>query len=53
MSAVPPYGVPLEDYAEALPETAQPTAPEPEGDAGHLLPQAAWDAVVRDAEARR
>lgn len=40
----------IEDYARALPETAQPTAPEPEEDAGHLLPQEDWDTVVRAVE---
>lgn len=41
---------PIEDYAEAWPETARPTAPEPEVDAGHLLPEDAWARVVADAE---
>ena len=53
MSGPTPDGAPIEDYAEALPETAQPTAPEPEEDLGHLLPQDAWDEVVRAAEEQR
>ena len=48
-----PDGAPIEDYDYALPETAQPTAPEPDEDAGHLLPQDAWDEVVRAAEEQR
>ena len=47
-----PANPPIEDYDTALPETAQPTAPEPDEDVGHLLPQEAWDEVVRAAEER-
>jgi len=44
-----PDGAPLEDYATALPATAQPTASEPDDD-GHLLPDEVWAKVVADAE---
>lgn len=44
---------PIEDYATAWPETAQPTAPEPAEDDGHLLPDDAWAEVVAAAEADR
>lgn len=40
----------IEDYATAWPQTAVPTAPEPEGDPGHLLPEDVWAAVVASAE---
>ena len=53
MTQPTPDGAPIEDYDTAVPETARPTAPEPVEDAGHLLPQEAWDEVVRDAEADR
>lgn len=48
-----PDGLPLEDYATALPRTAQPTAGEPAEDAGHLLPEDEWAKVVADAERDR
>lgn len=41
---------PIEDYATAWPETAQPTAPEPTDDPGHLMPDADWAAVVAAVE---
>lgn len=41
---------PIEDYAQAWPLTAQPTATEPAEDTGHLLPDEAWQRVVADAE---
>lgn len=41
----------IEAYAIAWPTTAEPTAPEPDGDDGHLLPDAAWSDVVAGAEA--
>jgi hypothetical protein len=45
-----PGGEPIEEYATALPQTAQPTAPEPADDGGHLLPDDVWATVVADAE---
>jgi hypothetical protein len=53
VTAPTPDGAPIEDYAEALPETAQPTAPEPDEDTGHLLPAEDWQRVVRGAEEDR
>lgn len=50
MSQPTPDGAPIDDYAEALPQTAQPTAPEPDEDAGHLLPAEDWRRVVAGAE---
>lgn len=44
---------PIEDYATAWPQTAQPTADEPRDDPGHLLPDEVWSAVVADAEVNR
>lgn len=44
---------PIEDFAMAWPETAQPTAPEPLDDPGHLLPADVWAAVEATAEAGR
>lgn len=41
---------PIDDYDRALPETAQSTAPEPDEDDGHLLPQEVWDEVVKTVE---
>jgi hypothetical protein len=41
---------PIEDYATAWPETAQPTADEPAGDPGHLVPDDVWAAVQADVE---
>jgi hypothetical protein len=43
----------IEDYAQATPETAQATAPEPTDDAGHILPADAWAAVVAAVEGSR
>lgn len=45
-----PDGAPIEDYATALPETAVPTAPQPPGDDGHLLPDDDWATVAAAAE---
>lgn len=53
MSQPTPDGSPIEDYDVALPETAQPTAPEPDEDAGHLLPADVWATVVAAAEGDR
>lgn len=41
---------PIEDYAQAWPQTAQATAEPPPGDPGHLVPDDVWTAVVADAE---
>jgi hypothetical protein len=41
---------PIENYATALPETAQPTTEEPQEDAGHLLPADVWAQVVAAVE---
>lgn len=41
---------PIEDYATAWPQTAQPTAAEPDEDPGHLVPDDVWAAVVAAVE---
>lgn len=46
--AEPEY--PIEDYAQAWPETAQPTADEPTEDPGHMLPDEVWARVVAGVE---
>lgn len=45
-----PADPPIEAYAVAWPQTAQPTAPEPQDDPGHLLPAEDWAAVVAAVE---